>query len=199
MDKMKQKILCIKSEKLFKFGKWNGLKTDDLEELYDLLLKESEFRPRGELEEDPSYKQIIPQVVLKFKDRYFLHRQVDGNESRLNSLHPLPLGGHVEEFDANENNDLIQTALLRELDEEAEVDSNIIDKRFLGIIYLEDNNPVNLVHIGIMYIFELDEDLVELREDKLEKVGFVDLNYLKEHINELTYWSRELINSGVVQ
>lgn len=199
MDKMKQKILCIKSEKLFKFGKWNGLKTDDLEELYDLLLKESEFRPRGELEEDPSYKQIIPQVVLKFKDRYFLHRQVDGNESRLNSLHPLPLGGHVEEFDANDNNDLIQTALLRELDEEAEVDSNIIDKRFLGIIYLEDNNPVNLVHIGIMYIFELDEDLVELREDKLEKVGFVDLNYLKEHINELTYWSRELINSGVVQ
>src|SRR5690606_3024058 len=199
MDKMKQKILCIKSEKLFKFGKWNGLKTDDLEELYDLLLKESEFRPRGELEEDPSYKQIIPQVVLKFKDRYFLHRQVDGNESRLNSLHPLPLGGHVEEFDANENNDLIQTALLRELDEEAEVDSNIIDKRFLGIIYLEDNNPVNLVHIGIMYIFELDEDLVELREEKLEKVGFVDLNYLKEHINELTYWSRELINSGVVQ
>lgn len=199
MDKMKQKILCIKSEKLFKFGKWNGLKTDDLEELYDLLLKEPEFRPRGELEEDPSYKQIIPQVVLKFKDRYFLHRQVDGNESRLNSLHPLPLGGHVEEFDANENNDLIQTALLRELDEEAEVDSNIIDKRFLGIIYLEDNNPVNLVHIGIMYIFELDEDLVELREDKLEKVGFVDLNYLKEHINELTYWSRELINSGVVQ
>lgn len=113
MDKMKQKILCIKSEKLFKFGKWNGLKTDDLEELYDLLLKESEFRPRGELEEDPSYKQIIPQVVLKFKDRYFLHRHVDGNESRLNSLHPLPLGGHVEEFDTNENNDLIQTALLR--------------------------------------------------------------------------------------
>lgn len=55
------------------------------------------------------------------------------------------------------------------------------------------------MHIGIMYIFELDEDLVELREDKLEKVGFVDLNYLKEHINELTYWSRELINSGVVQ
>ena len=90
---MDQKVLCIKAETLFEGGKWEGLKSDNLDELYQLLLDSSEFRVRSELEDDPSYKQVIPQVILKHKDKYFLHRQVNANEARLNSLCPLFLSG----------------------------------------------------------------------------------------------------------
>lgn len=90
---MDEKILCIKEDTLFKYGKWNGLMSTDKEKYLKLLREESEFRVRKDLEKDSSYKQVIAQVVLKYKDKYFLHRQVDKNEDRLNSLCPLPLGG----------------------------------------------------------------------------------------------------------
>jgi predicted NUDIX family phosphoesterase len=200
MNKMLQKVLCIKSELIFPdaASKWNGLKTENLDAYYNLLLTSSEFRVRAELEEDPNYKQIIPQVILRYtsdKPRYFLHRQVKANESRLNSLCPLPLGGHVEEFDLGQSADLLQTALEREVSEEAEIKSNIISKKFLGLIYIEDENPVNHVHVGLVYFFDLDGDEVKINEEGLETIGFVDKDYLVENRNDLTYWSRVIVDS----
>lgn len=202
-DKNDQMILCIKSEYLFTANnpKWNGLKTDNLDYIYKTLLEESEFRRRGDLEEDPNYKQIIPQVILRYKSEagetsYFLHKQVDGGETRLNQLCPLPLGGHVEEFDIGQEKDLIQSALDRELFEEADVQSKVIDKKFLGLIYIEDENPVNHVHIGLVYIFDLDGKDVKIKEtEKLEDIGFIDLDYLKTNINTLNFWSRKIVEN----
>lgn len=188
---MQQEILCIDSESLFSKGKWNGLKTTDLDYYYDLLLTKSQFRVRSELENDPNYKQIIPQVILKYKDAYFLHKQLSANEVRLNNFCPLPLGGHVEKFDLNAvDMDVIQAAIIREVDEEAVVKSTILTKIFMGIIYLEDENLVNHMHVGLLYVFDLAASDVKMRADGLETVGWVDKNYLTEHLHELTYWSR---------
>ncbi len=187
----KEKILCIESEKLFKYGKWNGLKTEDLNKYKKLISTQGEFKVRDELESDSTYKQVIAQVVLKYKDKYFLHKQVNRTEERLNSLCPLPLGGHIEEFD--EGDDIVETALLRELDEEAEVNANILKKDFLGLVYIEDENEVNRVHVGMVYVFELDSDDVHIKEDGLEDVGFVSLDYLKTNKEKLTFWSRIII------
>lgn len=190
-----EKIACIKESTLFKKGKWNGFKVDDLEYYKDLVSKNLEFRVRDTLEEDTSFKQVIAQVILKYKDRYFLHKQVNRSEDRLNSLCPLPLGGHIEEFDMGDNDsDIIETAMLREMNEEASVNANIVDRKFLGLIYIEDGNPVNYVHVGFVYIFELDGDDVSIREEGLENIGFVDIQYLRDNENNLTYWSREIIN-----
>jgi len=106
---MDEKILCIKEETLFKYGKWNGLMTSTPQKYLNLLRENGEFRVRKELENDPSYKQIIAQVILRYKDKYFLHRQVKRNEERLNSLCPLPIGGHIEEIDSN-SDDILETA-----------------------------------------------------------------------------------------
>ena len=85
MSNHPEKILCIQSEKLFSIGKWNGLQTENLNKYLDILRNESEFKSRDDLEEDASYKQIIAQVVLRHKDKYFLHKQVNRTETRLNS------------------------------------------------------------------------------------------------------------------
>ena len=189
---MDEKILCIKEETLFKYGKWNGLMTSTPQKYLNLLRENGEFRARQELENDPEYKQIIAQVILRYKDKYFLHRQVKRNEERLNSLCPLPLGGHIEEIDSN-SDDILETALERELHEEVDLKSNIISKNYLGLIYLEDDNPVNLVHVGFVYIFDLDGVDVHVKEEGLEDIGFVSLDYLKTNSEKLTYWSRIII------
>lgn len=194
MDKMQQNILCIASDKLFKYGKWQGLQTKHLETYYQLLLQESEFRIRGELEKDPNYKQIIPQIVLRHQHKYFLHQIKNGTESRLQDMMPLPLGGHVEEFDQNQEKDILQTALERELYEEVTIDSQIISKEFLGLIYLENGNSVNHVHVALAYLYELDGTDVHIAEDGLEEIGFVDLQYLQANTNNLNYWSRVIVD-----
>ena len=189
---MDEKILCIKEETLFKYGKWNGLMTSTPQKYLNLLRENGEFRARQELENDPEYKQRIAQVILRYKDKYFLHRQVKRNEERLNSLCPLPIGGHIEEIDSN-SDDILETALERELHEEVDLKSNIISKNYLGLIYLEDDNPVNLVRVGFVYIFDLDGVDVHVKEEGLEDIGFVSLDYLKTNSEKLTYWSRIII------
>ena len=193
MSKHQEKILCIQSDKLFRLGKWNGLQTEKLDEYLKILRDESEFRVRAELEEDPSYKQVIAQVVLRYKDKYFLHKQVNRTEERLNSLCPLPLGGHIEEFDIVKDKDIFEIALDRELHEEADVKSKIVKKEFLGLVYIEDENPVNHVHVGLFYIYDLDGTDVHIREEGLEDIGFVSLEYLKTNKETLTFWSRVVI------
>ena len=187
-----EKILCIHSDKLFKNGKWNGLMIKDLDSYLEILNTQSEFRVRDELETDSSYKQIIAQVVLRYKDKYYLHKQVNRTETRLNGLCPLPLGGHIEEFDKGVE-DIFEVALLRELHEEVELKSNIVKQQFLGLLYIEDENFVNHTHMGVFYIFDLDGTDVHIKEEGLEDVGFVSLEYLKTNKETLTYWSRVLI------
>jgi predicted NUDIX family phosphoesterase len=166
--------------------------TSNPQKYLNLLRENGEFRVRKELENDPSYKQIIAQVILKYKDKYFLHRQVKRNEERLNSLCPLPLGGHIEQVDSN-SDDILETALERELHEGVDLKSNIVKKSYLGLIYLEDDNPVNFVHVGFVYIFDLDGADVHVKEEGLEDIGFVSLDYLKTNSEKLTYWSRIII------
>lgn len=190
---MKEKILCIKKDTLFKKEKWNGLMTSDKEEYLNILREGSEFRVRDELEKDPEYKQVIAQVILRYKDKYYLHRQVNRNEERLNSLCPLPLGGHIEEVDVKEGKDIFEVALDRELHEEVDIKSNITNRQYLGLVYLEDENPVNHVHVGLVYIYDLDGTDVHVKEEGLEDIGFVSLDYLQTNTEKLTYWSRIII------
>lgn len=188
-----EKILCISTDRLFRLGKWSGLQTEDLDKYIKLLNEESEFRVREELENDSSYKQVIAQVILRYKDKYFLHRQVNRSEERLNSLCPLALGGHTEEFDMKEGESILDVALDRELHEEVDLQSKILKKELLGLIYIEDENPVNAVHVGLFYVYDLDGMDVHTKEEGLEDIGFVSLDYLKSNKETLTFWSRVVI------
>lgn len=195
-EKLKQEVMCIPTEILFKNGKWDGLKRDNLEEYYQSLLDNHIFIQRGLAEEDTNYKQIIPQCILRYDGKYYLHKQVNGTDKRLSNKYPLFLGGHVEKFPVEEGDarDMIEIALDIEIHEEANIDANILGRKFLGLIYIEDGNPVNYVHVGLAYLYDLDSDNVTIKEkDILEDLGFVSVDYLKEHIEELTYWSKLII------
>jgi predicted NUDIX family phosphoesterase len=50
------------------------------------------------------------------------------------------------------------------------------------------------VHVGLVYIYDIDGEDVHIKEEGLKDIGFVTLEYLKKHRQELTYWSRLIIN-----
>lgn len=197
MDKYSQKIMCIPSDVLFEKGKWQGLKTENKEFYIDLINSKYEFRVRGELEEDPTFKQVIVQAVIKYGGKYLLHKQNSGGDKRIEGMHILPLGGHVEEFDKGEN--MILTAMHREMEEEAEINANIINEEFKGLVYLENENPINAVHVGLVYFIEVDSDDARASEEGLENIGFVDKNFLNEIKSKTTYWSQIIIDDLILK
>jgi len=72
-DKDDEQILVVKSDTIFKDGRWQGLKTDKLDYFVDLIKKNCEFKRRGDMENDPSFKQIIPYILFNYKNQYFLY------------------------------------------------------------------------------------------------------------------------------
>src|SRR2546426_10356087 len=65
----------------------------------DCLLRVREygvFRPRASMEEDPSFKQIIPYLIVRHRGRLFLvQRSTEGGETRLHGKYSIGVGGHI--------------------------------------------------------------------------------------------------------
>src|SRR2546428_12219127 len=63
----------------------------------DYLLRVREygvFRPRASAEEDPSFKQIIPYLIVRHRGRLFLvQRSTEGGETRLFGKYSIGVGG----------------------------------------------------------------------------------------------------------
>jgi len=90
--------------------------------------------------------------------------------------------------------DVIQSGLVRELDEEVRINGSITGRQFIGLLYLEDDNPVNHDHVGLIYIFDIDTDDVVILEEELKRVGFLSLEEIAAYGDKLTYWSQIIVN-----
>ena len=62
-----------------------------------MIVQKGLFRKRNELEEDPSFKQIIPYAVISHKRiPFYLFKRTSGQtEKRLQNLFSLGVGGHM--------------------------------------------------------------------------------------------------------
>src|SRR2546422_4245046 len=69
--------------------------TDAGVEEYLLRVREyGVFRPRAGVEEDPSFKQIIPYLLVRHRGRLFLvQRSTEGGETRLHDKYSIGVGG----------------------------------------------------------------------------------------------------------
>src|SRR5262249_56256703 len=112
----------------------------------------AQFRPRSEVEDDPSLKQIIPYVIFRSGDAVFCYtRGKSQGETRLHRLRSIGVGGHVSESDADGRATLDAYAMAthREPDQEVEVDSDGTMRR-VGLIN-DDSTPVGQVHLGVVH------------------------------------------------
>ncbi len=170
MDKNDEKVLVVKSSILFKEGIWQGLKKDNLEYYLDLINKNYEFKRRGDVEEDDSYQQIIPYILFSFENRFFAYKYlVNAGEQRLvNNDYQLGVGGHINQEDVMGSQNVLETGMMREWQEEVDFKGNLLQKKLVGIIN-DDSRPVEKVHLGLVFHFIGDNDNIQIREiDKME-------------------------------
>lgn len=171
-----EQILVVKSDILFKDGKWQGLKTENLDYYIDLIKTNCEFKRRGDVENDPCFQQIIPYILFSFKNKFFAYKYLaDAGEQRLvNNDYQLGVGGHINKSDVNGSEDILRAGMMREWLEEVYFKGEILQQKLVGIIN-DDSRPVEQVHLGLVYHFVGDGSDIRVREtDKMEGI-FVDL------------------------
>lgn len=130
--------------------------------LIRLLADHLQPRLRREVEQDASFKQLIPYVLVRNASNGHIYATTRlGGDSRLVGQVSIGLGGHI---DAGES---FMTCLLRELKEEIGLtEGDVVALRFLGFIYSEGCD-VDSVHLGLVYELETFRlDVICLETDK---------------------------------
>jgi predicted NUDIX family phosphoesterase len=194
---LSERVLVVPSAEFDALGRFQGF-SPEVNRYLDALLVPglASFRPRSEVEDDPSFKQIIPYVVFRSGPLIFTYvRGKSGGESRLRRLRSLGVGGHVAEADADGRGtvEAYDMALLRELEEEVEIGSPGRISR-LGLIN-DDSNPVGLVHLGVVHIFDLDRPDLVPKEDALADPEFLPIADLDSRRGEFETWSQICIDA----
>lgn len=184
-----EKVLVVKTEKLAKYisGK-TGLLRADREEMLDIIVNHHEFIDRPAAEEDPSYKQIIPYVVLTQKGRVFTTRRLNkGGESRLHGKLSIGIGGHINPVDETDRRSVLMKGLERELEEEVYIQhrGELVPQGFIN----DDGNGVGAVHLGLCFSMEVEGE-VSVKETEKLSGAWMSLQELKEEYHNMETWSQ---------
>jgi predicted NUDIX family phosphoesterase len=177
-------------------GTFQGLCTD-VDRYLPRLLDPAHlsFRPRDEVEADPSFKQLIPYVVLRWRDHLFHYtRGAKGTEARLRALRSVGVGGHINDDDGGRHGSPYEAGLRRELAEEVRLESAWTE-RCVGLIN-DDATPVGQVHLGIVHLLDLAEPRVRRREEALADSGLAPLPELRARRQEFETWSQFVLDAA---
>ena len=143
---------------------------------------------RAEVEDDPSWKQVIPYLVLRDGERIFLLRRTRaGGDARLHELYSIGVGGHVNPEDVDPLG-----GLRREWAEELAADFEP-DFQAVGILN-DDGNPVGRVHLGLVYSADATGRPVAIRETDKLTGEFATIDEVSRVADRLETWSSLLFD-----
>lgn len=183
-------ILVIKRSLFKDIDTWHGLQAVEYAPYAELIHKHKEFLPRSQMEMDPTYKQIIPYLVFKHQETYFLmQRQAKATETRLQSKYSLGIGGHIRQEDM-EGSDLTVWAR-REFDEEVIFKGNYTIEP-LGILN-DDSNEVGKVHIGFVFILHGDSADIQVQSE-LKSGTLLTLEECKKFYDSMETWTQIIVD-----
>ncbi len=163
---------------------WHGLRTDEPAPVLEAIVRLGRFAPRRAMEADPSFKQVIPYLVLRDGPRVFLMRRTRaGGDARLHDRWSIGVGGHLNPGDGD-----IHGGLLREWREEVTAGFEP-EFRLLGLLN-DDTTDVGRVHLGVVYVADAEGRRVDVRETDKLSGGFVDLAAVRAVFDGLETWSQ---------
>jgi predicted NUDIX family phosphoesterase len=195
-DVLTEHVLVVPTELFHQLGYFQGFSSDTDRYLGKLLSpSNTSYRPRSEMENDTSFKQLIPYVI-------FTARAADGQllvfqytrgkgqgESRLHSKRSAGVGGHISVDDRISDDAVPYTeGMRRELQEEVAIDCQYTE-RCVGLIN-DDQTPVGQVHLGIVHLVELEEPSIQPRETDLLDSGFLPIEALLTDLSRFETWSQ---------
>lgn len=192
-----EQVLVVPTKVLHEIGHFQGFSTEVDRYLPALLdCEDLSYRPRGEMEEDPSFKQLIPYVVFRVTDAdgesqiFNYRRGGGGGEERLRAKRSVGVGGHISTLDAESQNtgDVYRRGLLRELAEEVRIDSPYKEST-IGLIN-DDETAVGKVHLGVVHLLELEAPEVHPLEDDIQDTRFQPLREIAKALESYESWSQ---------
>jgi predicted NUDIX family phosphoesterase len=163
---------------------WHGLRTDGLDAFVAALERSGRYEPRDRMERDPSFKQVIPYLVLRDGPRYFLmQRTAAGRDERLHNRYSIGVGGHLNPGDGG-----VLGGLRREWAEELVAD--FVPEFRLVALLNDDTTDVGSVHLGAVFIADADGRPVAIRETDKLTGSFVEPAAVAAVADRLETWSR---------
>lgn len=147
------------------------------------------YRPRDEVESDPSFKQLIPYCVFLHDGKVFHYKRGSAQgESRLHSKRSIGIGGHISSDDAASDDIPYKEGMWREISEEVYLQTTYTE-RCVGLIN-DDETEVGRVHLGVVHIFDLDAPKVRPREKSIIESGFASPEELDSVHEQFETWSQ---------
>lgn len=192
-----EKVLVIPTALFHELGYFQGLSADVSRYLPRLLEgREIEYLPRGRMEEDPSYKQLIPYVLFRWTDddgqvQLFQYQRGSGmGERRLHAKRSVGVGGHISSLDAAAGHidHVYREGMQRELAEEVAIDTPYLET-IAGLIN-DDETPVGKVHLGVVHLCDVERPAVSPREEDVLDAGFRPVGEILARLDEFESWSQ---------
>ncbi|MEN0109973.1 MAG: phosphoesterase [Planctomycetota bacterium] len=195
-----EQVLVVPAEVLDELGRFQGFSSDVDRYLGPLLRSERlAYRPRGAMEEDPSFKQLIPYVLMRHTDAagevsVFAYTRGGGaGEARLRAKKSVGVGGHISTVDAtidaaHADEGLYRRGLERELAEEVTIGAAYRES-LVGMIN-DDETAVGRVHLGVVHVFDLEEPKVSSAEADLAEGRFLPAGEVLADLDRYESWSQ---------
>ncbi|MBL8855145.1 MAG: phosphoesterase [Planctomycetaceae bacterium] len=204
-----EQILVVPTSLFHELGCFQGF-SDRVDHYLPVLLNErnTEYRPRSTMEQDPSFKQLIPYVVFRVlaadgQYHYFHYTRGSGQgEQRLHAKKSVGVGGHIS-LEDTQHPDAYLAGMQRELTEEVHIGAVAEDRdgdsgsataspylgRIIGLIN-DDSNEVGRVHLGVVHLVDLAEPVVTAREKDLVDARFSSPQDLELMLEQFETWSQ---------
>lgn len=189
-----EQILAIPTENVWNILNYQEkgvIKALDVD-IMDKLLLHGVFRPRNILEEDSSYKQIIPYAVICYGNEVYMFRRLNKQtEARLHNKCSLGVGGHMNPYGDKIDIDYLHHELEREMHEEVKLGEGceIVDMKPVGFIN-DDLSEVGKVHLGVLYHIIVSNNHIEINETEKMTGEWVAISDLTKYYSNMETWSQ---------
>ncbi|MCD8826082.1 NUDIX domain-containing protein [Staphylococcus gallinarum] len=201
MSKVDEMITVVPRSTLFneEKNKFNGFLDKNSvkgQEIFDTLTK-YEVKRRGDMEEDPTYKQLISYCILENeRDEILVYERLSGGgEARLHGQSSIGVGGHMNDVKgADSINEVLRVNAQRELEEEvglsAQKSQNLA---YIGFIN-DDTNEVGEVHMGVVFKINVNSSDVEAKETDTLRIKWMDQAKI-DNYDDFETWSALILQA----
>lgn len=165
-----ERVLCIPTEALEPFAQGTDPILYDTDQVLLCLKEYGSYQLRWQVEQDSSWKQVIPYVVMETAERIMAAKRLKG-DPRLVGGYTVGMGGHINPEDGENP---IETCIRRELEEETTFSwkQDLEEYQIHPVSFVNVRNEVSLMHICIPVRLQvLDHERIQIREtEKLQGV-----------------------------
>ena len=186
-------VLVVERRVIEQVGMFQGL-TFDVERYLTRIFAPGVpwFMPRSKAEADPTYKQLIPYVIVPRAEVSQRAWQA-GGEKRLVGNRSIGIGGHINPADdiplfSGDLPETYRAAVEREVAEEVSLDGPHTERVVAPLN--DDSTEVGRVHLGVVHYWSLATPTVRKREQMMTQLDFLGTDELQQARDEMETWSQ---------